>query len=55
MGGLLQADAATSLLGTQRAPFPITELLLMQSDLRPAGPLYTPLARFALTGAVPGA
>lgn len=55
VGGLLQADAATSLLGTQRAPFPITELLLMQSDLRPAGPLYTPLARFALTGAVPGA
>jgi 2'-5' RNA ligase len=37
------------------SPFVVTELVLMKSELYPAGARYTPMARAPLRGKSPGA
>jgi 2'-5' RNA ligase len=41
-------SAIESCGGYAPMPFPAAEMVLFQSDLRPQGPIYTPLARVAL-------
>jgi 2'-5' RNA ligase len=43
--GAIEAEA-----GFAPLPFSASEMVLFQSDLRPQGPVYTPLARAALEG-----
>ena len=51
-GELLQREqaATTARLDTPAAQFTVDAVTFVRSDLRPAGPVYTPLARYSLNG-----
>ena len=48
LGELAQALAAREALPRAELEWPVTEFQLIRSELRPEGPRYTPLGRFAL-------
>jgi 2'-5' RNA ligase len=49
-GALLRSAAIDTVQALERHPLPVDSVLLMRSDLRPAGAIYTPLAHYRLGG-----
>ena len=50
-GGVLRRLAGVA--GDEQPTFTVSQFVLMQSDLRPAGPIYTPLGAYRFTGDSP--
>lgn len=50
LGELLQREQAAARLDVPAAQFTVDAVTFVHSDLRPAGPVYTPLARYSLNG-----